>query len=237
MMEPRERLIFGLDVEHFGEAQWLVGLLRGHVGLFKVGKQLFTHSGPKVLDMIRRKGEKVFLDLKFHDIPNTVAKAAEEAARLGSAMFTIHCMGGYEMMKRTVESSRHIAKQLNIPKPLILGVTILTSMDETTLEEVGIKTPLEQQVVRLATLAKRAGVNGVVASPREIGPIRDHCGSNFLIVTPGVRPAPVAKDDQKRTLTPGEAIRAGADYIVVSRPIREADDPLRAADQIVEEIS
>jgi orotidine-5'-phosphate decarboxylase len=236
-MEPRERLIFALDVEHFSEAQELVGLLRGHVGLFKVGKQLFTHSGPKVIDMIRRKGERAFLDLKFHDIPHTVAKAAEEAAKLSAAMLTIHSMGGYEMMKRAVESSRSMAKQLNIPKPLILAVTILTSMDETILKEVGIKIPLEQQAVRLATLAKRAGVHGVVASPREIRLIRDHCGAHFLIVTPGVRPAFVAKDDQKRTLTPGEAIRAGADYIVVGRPIKDAVDPVRAADEIVEEIS
>ena len=236
-MEPRQRLIFALDVDHFGEAQELVGLLRGHVGLFKVGKQLFTHSGPKVIDMIRRKGEQVFLDLKFHDIPNTVAKAGEEVAKLGSAMFTIHSLGGYEMMKRAVESSRTIAKQLNIPKPLILAVTILTSMDEGILKEVGIRTPLKQQVVRLATLAKRAGVSGVVASPREINLIRDHCVSNFLIVTPGVRPASAAKDDQKRTLTPAEAVRAGADYIVVGRPIREADDPVGAADEIVKEIS
>jgi orotidine-5'-phosphate decarboxylase len=237
MMEPRGRLIFALDVEHFAEAQKLVGLLKGHVGLFKVGKQLFTHSGPKVIDMIRNKGERVFLDLKFHDIPNTVAKAGEEATKLGSTMFTVHSMGGYEMMKGAVESSRNTAKQLNTPKPFILAVTILTSMDEAILEEVGIKTPLEEQVVRLARLAKRAGVSGVVASPREISLIRDHCGSNFLIVTPGVRPASAAKDDQKRTLTPGEAIRAGANYIVVGRPIKEADNPVRAADEIVEEIS
>ncbi len=237
MMEPRERLIFALDVEHFGEAQKLVGLLKGHVGLFKVGKQLFTHSGPKVIDMIRNKGNRVFLDLKFHDIPNTVAKAGEKATKLGSTMFTVHSMGGYEMMKGAVESSKNTAKQLNIQKPLILAVTILTSMDEATLEEVGIKTPLEEQVVRLATLAKRAGVSGVVASPREINLIRDHCGPDFLIVTPGVRPASAAKDDQKRTLTPGEAIQAGANYIVVGRPIKEADDPVRAADEIVEEIS
>ena len=237
MMEPRERLIFALDVEHFAEAQKLVGLLKGHVGLFKVGKQLFTHSGPKVIDMIRNKGERVFLDLKFHDIPNTVAKAGEEATKLGSTMFTVHSMGGYQMMKGVVESSRNTAKQLNMPKPFILAVTILTSMDEAILEEVGIKTPLEEQVVRLATLAKRAGVSGVVASPREISLIRDHCESDFLIVTPGVRPASATKDDQKRTLTPGEAIRAGANYIVVGRPIKEADDPVRAADEIVEEIS
>ncbi len=236
-MEPRERLIFALDVEHFSEAQNLVDLLRGHVGLFKVGKQLFTHSGPKVIDMIRKKGERAFLDLKFHDIPHTVAKAAEEAAKLSTAMFTIHSMGGYEMMKRAVESSRHLAKQLNMPKPLILAVTILTSMDEAILEEVGIKAPLEQQVMRLATLAKGAGVDGVVASPREIGLLRDHCGAHFLIVTPGVRPAFGAKDDQRRTLTPGEAIRAGADYIVVGRPIKDAVDPVKAADEIVEEIS
>jgi orotidine-5'-phosphate decarboxylase len=236
-MEPRERLIFPLDVEHFSEAQELVGLLKGHIGLFKVGKQLFTHSGPKVIDMIRRKGERAFLDLKFHDIPHTVAKAAEEAAKLSAAMFTVHSMGGYEMMKLAVESSRNLAKQLNIPKPLILAVTILTSMDQTILKEVGIRTPLERQVVRLATLAKRAGVHGVVASPREIALIRDHCGAHFLIVTPGVRPASAARDDQKRTLTPGEAIKAGADYIVVGRPIKDADDPVKAADQIVEAIS
>ncbi len=187
--------------------------------------------------MIRKKGERAFLDLKFHDIPHTVAKAAEEAAKLSTAMFTIHSMGGYEMMKRAVESSRNLAKQLNMPKPLILAVTILTSMDEAILEEVGIKAPLEQQVMRLATLAKGAGVDGVVASPREIGLLRDHCGAHFLIVTPGVRPAFGAKDDQRRTLTPGEAIRAGADYIVVGRPIKDAVDPVKAADEIVEEIS
>jgi orotidine-5'-phosphate decarboxylase len=236
-VKPRERLIFALDVEHFGEAQRLVGLLKGHIGLFKVGKQIFTHAGPKVIDMIRRKAEHVFLDLKFHDIPNTVAKASEEAAKLGAAMFTVHSMGGYEMMKRAVESSRNVAKQLNVPKPLILAVTILTSMDQATLEEVGIQTPLEEQVIRLATLAKKAGVSGVIASPREISLIRERCGPDFLIVTPGVRPASATKDDQKRTLTPGEAVRAGADYIVVGRPIKDAEDPVKAADEIVREMS
>jgi orotidine-5'-phosphate decarboxylase len=237
MKDPRERLILALDVEHFGEAQRLVGLLRGHVGLFKVGKQLFTHAGPKVINMIRHKGDRAFLDLKFHDIPNTVAKAAEEAAKLGVTMFTIHSMGGFEMMKGAVESSSLTAKQLNMSKPLILAVTILTSMDEDILKEVGIETSLEEQVVRLATLAQRAGVSGVVASPREIKPIRDHCGPDFFIVTPGVRPSSAAADDQRRTLTPGEAIRAGADYIVVGRPIREAKDPVKAAKEIVEEMS
>jgi orotidine-5'-phosphate decarboxylase len=236
-VKPRERLIFALDVEHFGEAQRLVGLLKGHIGLFKVGKQIFTHAGPKVIDMIRRKAEHVFLDLKFHDIPNTVAKASEEAAKLGAAMFTVHSMGGYEMMKRAVESSRNVAKQLNVPKPLILAVTILTSIDQATLEEVGIQTPLEEQVIRLATLAKKAGVSGVIASPREISLIRERCGPDFLIVTPGVRPASATKDDQKRTLTPGEAVRAGADYIVVGRPIKDAEDPVKAADEIVREMS
>jgi orotidine-5'-phosphate decarboxylase len=236
-VKPRERLIFALDVEHFGEAQRLVGLLKGHIGLFKVGKQIFTHAGPKVIDMIRRKAEHVFLDLKFHDIPNTVAKASEEAAKLGAAMFTVHSMGGYEMMKRAVESSRNVAKQLNVPKPLILAVTILTSMDQATLEEVGIQTPLEEQVIRLATLAKKAGVSGVIASPREISLIRERCGPDFLIVTPGVRPASATKDDQKRTLTPGEAVRAGADYIVVGRPIKDAENPVKAADEIVREMS
>jgi orotidine-5'-phosphate decarboxylase len=234
---PRERIIFALDLDHFGDAQHWVGLLKDRVGMFKVGKQLFTHAGPKVIDMIHQKNQKAFLDLKFHDIPNTVARAGEEATRLNLAIFNLHALGGSEMMRKTFEASRTTAKELGIPRPLIVAVTILTSMDETMLKEVGIEGPVGEAVARLAVLAKQSGMDGVVASPREIEIIRNRCGDDFLIVTPGIRHPSDRKDDQKRTLSPGEAIRAGADYLVVGRPIKEAKDPLEAIDRIIEDIS
>jgi len=234
---PKDRIIFALDVEHFGEAQRWVNLLKDHVGTFKVGKQLFTHAGPKVVDMIRQKGEKVFLDLKFHDIPNTVAKAGEEATKLNVFMFNLHALGGFDMMRKTVESSRATAKNLGIPQPLILAVTILTSMDEESLKEVGVQGPLMEEVGRLASLSLKAGIDGVVASPQEIGIIRERCGEKFLIVTPGIRHPSSKRDDQKRTMSPKEAISAGANYLVIGRPIKEAKDPLEAAQKIIEDIS
>lgn len=237
MKNPKDKIIFALDVEHFREAQQWVTLLKDHVGIFKVGKQLFTHAGPKVVDMIRQKGQKVFLDLKFHDIPNTVAKAGEEATKLNVTMFNLHALGGFEMMKKTVEASRTTAKSLGIPKPLILAVTILTSMDEETLKEVGVQGPLFEEVGRLALLSMKAGVDGVVASPKEIGIIRQQCGEKFLIVTPGIRHPSDKRDDQKRTLSPKEAITAGASYLVIGRPIKEAKDPLEAVQKIIEDIS
>jgi orotidine-5'-phosphate decarboxylase len=235
--DPKDKIIFALDVEHFAEAQRWVNLLKGHVGMFKVGKQLFTHSGPKVIDMIRKKDQKVFLDLKFHDIPNTVAKAGEEATKLEVAMFNLHALGGFEMMKKTVEASRAVAKSLGMFKPLILAVTILTSMDENVMKEVGIQGPILEEVGRLALVSMKAGVDGVVASPQEIGIIRQQCGENFLIVTPGIRLPTEKKDDQKRTLSPKEAIAAGANYLVIGRPIKEAKDPLEAVQKIIEDIS
>jgi orotidine-5'-phosphate decarboxylase len=235
--DPKEKIIFALDVEHFTEARQWVNTLKDHVGFFKVGKQLFTHAGPKVVDMIRQKNQKVFLDLKFHDIPNTVSKAGEEATKLEVAMFNLHALGGFEMMKKTVDASRAVAKTLGIPKPLILAVTILTSMDEETMREVGIQGPVQDEVGRLALLATKAGVDGVVASPQEISIIRQRCGEKFLIVTPGVRSPTDKKDDQKRTLSPKEAIQAGANYLVIGRPIKEAQDPLEAVQRIIEDIS
>ncbi|MDP2973263.1 MAG: orotidine-5'-phosphate decarboxylase, partial [Deltaproteobacteria bacterium] len=180
---PKDRIIFALDVEHFQEAQHWVTLLKDRVGIFKVGKQLFTHSGPKVIDMICQKGQKAFLDLKYHDIPNTVAKAGEEATKHQVAMFNLHALGGLEMMRKTVEASRAISKGLNLARPIILAVTILTSMDEESLKEVGIQGPLIDEVGRLSLLAQKSGVDGVVASPQEIGIIRQRCGERFLIVT------------------------------------------------------
>ncbi len=237
MNDPKDKIIFALDVEHFGEAQQWVNRLKDHVGIFKVGKQLFTHAGPKVVDMIRQKGQKAFLDLKFHDIPNTVAKAGEEATKLNVAMFNLHALGGSEMMRKTVEASKAMAKGLGIPKPLILAVTILTSMTEETLKEVGVHGPLIEEVGRLASLSLKAGADGVVASPQEIGIIRQKCGEKFLIVTPGIRHPSDKKDDQKRTMSPKEAITAGANYLVIGRPIKEAKDPLEAVQKIIEDIS
>jgi len=237
MAHPKDKIIFALDVDHFADAQRWVNLLKGHIGLFKVGKQLFTHAGPKVVDMIRQKGQKVFLDLKYHDIPNTVARAGEEATKLNVSMFNLHALGGIEMMKKTVESSQAMAKNLGVPKPTILAVTILTSMDENALREIGIQNSVLEEVGRLASLAAKAGVDGVVASPQEIGIIRERCGEKFLIVTPGIRAPSDKKDDQKRTLTPKEAISAGANYLVIGRPIKEAKDPLEAVQKIIEDIS
>ena len=237
MGDPKDKIIFALDVEHFSEAQQWVKLLKNQVGVFKVGKQLFTHAGPKVIDMILAKEQKVFLDLKFHDIPNTVAKAGEEATKHNVTLFNLHALGGFEMMKKTVEASRAVAKTLGVPRPLILAVTILTSMDEGAIKEVGIQGPILEQVGRLASLALKAGMDGVVASPQEISIIRERCGDKFLIVTPGIRMPSAKSDDQKRTLSPREAIAAGADYLVIGRPIKEAKDPLEAVRKIVEDIS
>ena len=237
MSHPKDRIIFALDVEHFSEAQQWVNLLKDHVGMFKVGKQLFTHAGPKVIDMIRKRSQNIFLDLKFHDIPTTVAKAGAEATKLNVSIFDLHALGGFEMMRKTVEASRATAKELGIPKPLILAITILTSMDEDTLNEVGIRGPILEEVGQLALLAMKAGMDGVVASPKEIGIIRQQCGEKFLIVTPGIRLPSDKKDDQKRTMSPKEAISAGASYLVIGRPIKEAKDPLEAVQRIVEDIS
>jgi orotidine-5'-phosphate decarboxylase len=232
--EARSKLIFALDVDSFSAAELLVTTLNDRVGMFKVGKQLFTAHGPDIVRMIRRGGAEIFLDLKYHDIPNTVAMASLEAARLGVTLFNLHALGGYEMMARTAEA---LGSGIDpAARPKVLAVTILTSSTSQTLSEVGITLPVEEMVVKLALLAQRAGIDGVVASPREVSLIRDACGPGFLVVTPGVRPSIAALDDQKRTMTPAEAIRQGADYIVVGRPISAAAEPAAAADRIVDEI-
>ncbi|GFE58683.1 orotidine-5'-phosphate decarboxylase [Geobacter sp. AOG1] len=232
--EARSKILFALDVESFADAKHWVSVLSGHVGMFKVGKQLFTSHGPDVVRMVENFGGQVFLDLKYHDIPNTVAMASVEAARLGVKLFNLHALGGYEMMARTVEA---LDKEFSgKERAKVLAVTILTSSTEETLRQVGIEYPVREMVVRLAQLAQKAGIDGVVASPQEVELIRAACGSDFLVVTPGVRPALAATDDQKRIMTPAEAVRAGADYLVIGRPISAAADPLRAAEAIVEEI-
>lgn len=232
----RERLIFALDVDDFGAAKNWVERLQQNVGLFKVGKQLFTRCGPEVVRMIREGGSEVFLDLKYHDIPNTVAKAAVEACKLGVQMFNVHALGGSEMMRKTVAEVDAWCEANHRPRPIMLAVTILTSSTEETLSEVGIDRPVTEMVPRLAKLTQEAGFDGVVASPQEVSLIRAACGPDFQIVTPGVRPGFAALDDQKRVTTPGDAIRAGATALVVGRPISAAPEPLHAAGLILEEI-
>ena len=238
----RHRLIFALDVETFAEAEHLVELLAKDVGVFKVGKQLFLHSGPEVVRMIHRHGVDVFLDLKFHDIPHTVARAGIEAARLGVRFFDLHASGSYEMMERTQAEVVRVCRREGIRRPKILAVTVLTSLRKSDLRRVGVAHEVEDQVVRLARLARKAGMDGVVASPLEIARIRRECGRGFLIVTPGVRPSrrdggASSGDDQKRIMTPEEAMRLGADYLVLGRPIRDARDPRAAVQEVVAEMA
>ena len=232
--EAIKKIIFALDVKGLDEVAKWAELLSPHVGMFKVGKQLYTACGPEAVRMIRKAGGSVFLDLKYHDIPNTVAMATLEAARLGATLCDLHALGGYEMMAKTMEA---LDKEFSAAvRPRVLAITILTSSNEETLRGVGIDIPVPDMVVKLAQLAKKAGVDGVVASPQEVGLIRQACGDDFLVVTPGVRPTFAATDDQKRIMTPAEAVKAGADYLVIGRPIAAAENPVKAAEAIVEEI-
>jgi orotidine-5'-phosphate decarboxylase len=231
--QMRARLIFALDVASTQEAIELVDLLKDEVGLFKVGKQLFLHAGPEIIRQIKERGGDVFLDLKFHDIPRTVAKAGAEATRLGVRMFDLHASGSVAMMKQTITEVNKVSRTEHLVRPKLLAVTVLTSLSQDDLKRVGFRSGVESQVVRLAKLAREAGMDGVVASPHEVARIRKECGRRFLIVTPGIRPLKGALDDQKRVQTPEEAIRAGANYLVVGSPIRDAADPAAAARNIV----
>jgi orotidine-5'-phosphate decarboxylase len=234
----RERLIFALDgTGDLAETISWVELLHGHVGMFKVGKEAFTRYGPEIVDRIRALGGKVFLDLKFHDIPQTVARATEAAVELGVAMLNVHAMGGKAMLREAVAAARKRVKELSIAPPIILAVTVLTSLTSADLAAIGFTSDLEGVVLNLARMAQDQGVSGVVASPQEIAAIRKACGPDFIIVTPGIRAKKAVADDQKRTLTAGEAVRLGADYLVVGRPIRLAADPVISADAMVNEMS
>jgi len=231
--ESKRRLIFALDVDSTADAEALIDELLPEVGLFKVGKQLFLHAGPAIVRRIRERGGEVFLDLKFHDIPRTVAKAGVEAARLGVKMFDVHASGSDEMMRVTVAEVRRACRREALRRPKILAVTVLTSLSRDDLKRVGVMAGIESQVVRLARLAKESAMDGVVASPHEIATIRKACGRSFTIVTPGVRPPRAGWDDQKRVMSPEDAIRAGADYLVVGKPIRDAKNPVQAARAII----
>ena len=231
------RLIFALDVDRLAEARRLVHALAGAVGMFKIGKQLFVAEWPEVVRMVQRHGGEVFLDLKFHDIPETVGRAAVEAARLGVRFVDVHASGGATMMARTREELRRACRRDGLRRPAVLAVTVLTSLDDADLRAVGVAGGSARQVARLAGLARAAGMDGVVASPREIAAVRRIGGPRFLVVTPGVRPPGAAAGDQKRVLGPAEAMGAGASYLVVGRPIRDAPDPRAAAVAIAAEMT
>jgi orotidine-5'-phosphate decarboxylase len=235
-LSAKDKLIVALDVATISEANRLIDQLKDVVGMFKVGSQLFTSAGPRLVETIINADNRVFLDLKFHDIPHQVAGAARVAAELGVSLFTIHASGGTEMMERAVEAVSEAAEKNVTTRTRIVAVSVLTSMDATSLEQIGMKDSPADSVERLVKLAEAAGVDGVVSSPQEAAAIRSITRPNFLIVTPGIRSASDAAGDQKRVATAASAIRAGASYLVVGRPITEAADPVLAARAIVSEI-
>ena len=231
-MSAKDKLIVALDVETPSKALDLVKELRSIAGMFKVGSQLFTAAGPQIVRDIIALDSKVFLDLKFHDIPHQVAGAARSAAELGVSLFTIHASGGSEMMRRAVDAVAEVGNET-----AVLAISVLTSIDANILAQIGVNSTPSESVLRLVKLAEASGVDGVVASPQEIKAIRDAITNpNFLVVTPGIRPAHNESADQKRVATPAAAISSGASYIVVGRPITSAPDPIAAAQQIVAEM-
>ncbi|HEV2697700.1 MAG TPA: orotidine-5'-phosphate decarboxylase [Terriglobales bacterium] len=232
MISPRERLIVALDVSSSGEAQKITGMLGDSVQTYKVGMQLYTAVGPKIVRDLVAAGRKVFLDLKYHDIPNTVSAAVREAAQLGASMLTVHASGGTKMLQAAVQAAREQSAA-----PQVLAVTVLTSMNDDDLHEIGWQGHVEDQVLRLASMALKAGCAGVVSSAHELKTLRSKLGTEFVAVTPGVRPAGSAHGDQARVMTPAEAIAAGATHIVVGRPITAAASPTRELENILQQIA
>jgi orotidine-5'-phosphate decarboxylase len=230
-----KELLVALDVDTVAEARALADRLRGAVGGFKIGSRLFTSEGPALVEELAARGDRVFLDLKFHDIPNTVAGAIAAATRLGVWMVNVHASGGGAMMQAARNAAVDEAARRSMPVPLVIAVTMLTSLDQATVKAIGFSETIEAQVQRLAALTLAAGLDGVVASPQEIALIRRHCGPGFQIVTPGIRGAADAKGDQSRTLSAAEALAAGASYLVVGRPIIAAADPRAAAERLAAE--
>ena len=233
-----DQLIVALDVETGELAMRLAGALHGVAGGFKVGSRLFTREGPAIVRALVASGARVFLDLKYHDIPNTVQQAVEAAVHTGAWMINVHASGGRAMMEAAARAARDTTAQLGRPAPLMIAVTVLTSMDRQALQAVGVDRPVLDQVLALARMTQDAGLQGVVASPQETAAIRTACGSEFQIVTPGIRGASAGteRNDQSRTMGPADAVRAGASYIVVGRPIIAAPDPRAAADAIARDL-
>ncbi|HUT53378.1 MAG TPA: orotidine-5'-phosphate decarboxylase [bacterium] len=234
-ISARDILIYALDADGIADAREQVKRLQGAVSVFKIGFQLFLREGTRAVKMVHEEGGKVFLDLKFHDIPSTVEKAAREAVRMGVFMFNVHAGGGRAMMQAAVKGAREEAARIGFPVPRVLGVTVLTSLDREAVREIGFRKGPAGQAEALAALAARSGLAGVVASPREAARIKKIAGREFLVVCPGIRPSGADKGDQSRIETPAAAVKAGADYLVVGRPIRDARDPAAAARAIMEE--
>jgi orotidine-5'-phosphate decarboxylase len=230
-----EQLLVALDVDTAAEARALADRLRGAVGGFKIGSRLFTSEGPSCVEELTSRGDRVFLDLKFHDIPNTVAGAITAATRLGVWMVNVHASGGGAMMRAARAAADEEAARRSRPAPLVIAVTMLTSLDQPALTEIGLSASVAAQVERLAALTESTGLDGVVASPQEIAIIRRTCGPRFAVVTPGIRGIGDAKGDQSRTLSAAEALGAGASFLVVGRPIIAAADPRAAAERIAAE--
>lgn len=237
-MEAKDRIVLALDVDTTEEAMALVRKLTGYVGVFKIGMQLFNSAGPTIVQKVHDLGGRVFLDLKLHDIPNTVGAAGKVLTRLNTYMFNVHAAGGREMMRKVAEESAAEAGRLGMEPPLVLAVTVLTSISQKELaEEMFVSgMTVEELVVKWALMAQESGLGGVVCSPREISLIRSSCGPDFKIVTPGIRPLWSAADDQKRITTPLQALEQGADFMVIGRPIVKADDPCAAAQRIIDEL-
>lgn len=233
-MSGREKLIVALDVDSFERAAELVDVLSPVVDIFKVGIAPFTAFGQAIMEKLRSSGKKVFLDLKFHDIPNTVKNAAFAAAKKDVFMMNFHCLGGRKMLKEAAKGAAEGASGEG--RPILLGVTVLTSMGREDMEEMGLTGTVKDKVLSLAGMAKGAGLDGVVASARETAMIKEKLGEDFIVVTPGIRPEWAASGDQKRIVTPKQAIENGSDYIVVGRPIIHSDDSLKAARRIIEEM-
>ena len=233
-----DQLLIALEVETAKEALSLADRLRGVAGGFKIGSRLFTSEGPSMVRALAERGDRVFLDLKFHDIPNTVGTAVAAATSLGVWMVNVHAAGGTKMMRAARDAAHDAAVRAGMPPPLVIAVTVLTSIDDATLQQTGVDVDVLDQVLRLAELTRASGLDGVVASPRETSLIRKRCGAEFTIVTPGIRggtATTAARDDQERTMGPAEAIAAGASYIVVGRPIIAAAEPRAAAEAIARE--
>ncbi|TAN40974.1 MAG: orotidine-5'-phosphate decarboxylase [Nitrospirae bacterium] len=237
-MNLNEKLIVALDVDELDYAIEIVDKLGSYIDIFKVGLELFTIAGPSIVNELHKRGKRVFLDLKFHDIPTTVARAGVAAARQGVFMFNVHASGGLDMMRRCRDEVVNVCLKENLSRPRIIGVTVLTSMSQDVMKaELGIQHSLHTQVRHLAGMSLKAGLDGVVASGQETVKIKGHCGDNFLIVAPGIRPTWAPVDDQSRTMTPKEALRAGADYIVMGRAILNQSNPVNAVELIAREIS
>ncbi|HBV00245.1 orotidine-5'-phosphate decarboxylase [Thalassospira lucentensis] len=236
-ISPKDRIFCAIDTTDLDHAIDLASKLSGVIGGAKLGKEFFAAHGPQGVQAVAKVGMPIFLDVKYHDIPNTVAGAIRAVTPMGLKIVNVHAAGGIEMMKRAGEAARETAAKAGVEAPWVIAVTILTSMDQHDLDDVGLKGPIDERVVKLAELTQKSGLDGVVCSAREITSVRAACGPDFKLITPGIRPAWAASNDQKRVVTPADAVAMGSDVLVIGRPITKADDPVDAARRIVAEVS